>query len=77
MNERTTPIKSIRLKCKECSSGQLAEVRLCPVTTCPIWPYRMGKRPTTISKISQESLLNQKKMRENQEDLEHSTLGNK
>lgn len=43
--EVLTPIKAIRAKCKDCSGGQLAEVRLCPVTTCALWPYRMGKRP--------------------------------
>ena len=23
----------------------MKEVRLCPVITCALWPYRMGKRP--------------------------------
>lgn len=40
-----TPIKSIRAKCLECSCGQIVEVRLCPVTDCPLYPYRMGHRP--------------------------------
>ena len=43
-----TPIKSIRDKCIDCSGGQLKEVRLCPVTNCPLYPYRMGKRPTKV-----------------------------
>jgi len=43
--EVLTPIKAIRAKCIDCSGGQLSEVRLCPVTTCALWPYRMGKRP--------------------------------
>jgi hypothetical protein len=42
-----TPIKSIREKCLDCSCQQPKEVRLCPVTTCALWPYRMGRRPTT------------------------------
>jgi hypothetical protein len=41
-----TPIRAIREKCKDCCGGQLAEIRQCPVYTCPIWPYRMGHRPT-------------------------------
>ncbi len=41
-----TPIKAIRAKCIDCSGDQLKEVRLCPVTDCDLWPYRMGKRPT-------------------------------
>lgn len=40
-----TPVKAIRAKCLDCCCGQLAEVRLCPSDNCPLWPYRMGKRP--------------------------------
>lgn len=40
-----TPMKAIRAKCIDCGGGLLSEVRLCPVTTCALWPYRMGKRP--------------------------------
>ena len=42
---KLTPIKAIRAKCIDCSCGELKEVRECPITKCPIWPYRMGKRP--------------------------------
>ena len=40
-----TPIKAIRAKCLDCSGGQYAEVRLCPIENCALYPYRMGKRP--------------------------------
>ena len=40
-----TPMKAIRAKCLDCSGGHPKEVRLCPVTDCPLWPYRMGKNP--------------------------------
>lgn len=40
-----TPIKAIRAKCLDCSCGQIAEVRNCLIPTCPLYPYRMGKRP--------------------------------
>lgn len=40
-----TPVQAIRAKCLDCSCQQPKEVRLCPVTRCPLWPYRMGKRP--------------------------------
>ena len=40
-----TPIKSIRVKCLDCCAGQPKEVRLCPVTKCALYPYRMGHRP--------------------------------
>lgn len=43
-----TPIKSIRAYCvNHCMCGQAKEVRLCPCVKCELWPYRMGKRPTT------------------------------
>lgn len=42
---KITPMKAIRNKCLECSSSQLKEVRECPISWCPLWRYRMGKRP--------------------------------
>ena len=42
---RLTPIKAIRAKCMDCSCNQPKEIRQCPVITCALWPYRMGKRP--------------------------------
>ena len=43
-----TPVKSIRAYCvNHCMCGQAKEVRLCPCVNCELWPYRMGKRPTT------------------------------
>lgn len=43
--EVLTPIKAIRVHCIECSGGQNKEVKECPITKCPLYPYRMGKRP--------------------------------
>lgn len=40
-----TPVAAIRAKCMDCGGGMYKEVSLCPVVACPIWPYRMGKRP--------------------------------
>ena len=37
-----TPEKAIRNKCKECSNGNKDEVVECPITDCPLWPYRNG-----------------------------------
>ena len=33
--------KAIRLNCLECVCGASSEVRLCAITTCPLWPYRL------------------------------------
>jgi len=42
----TTPCKAIRLKCKDCTAGSLMEIRKCPLTDCPLYPYRFGKNPS-------------------------------
>ncbi len=40
-----TPVKAIRAKCLDCSAGSRAEVRLCVMPDCPLFPFRMGKNP--------------------------------
>lgn len=40
-----TPIKAIRAKCLDCCCGHPSEVRICTTIKCPLYPYRMGKRP--------------------------------
>lgn len=46
---RLTPLRAIRAKCLDCSAGSYKEVRLCLDTNCPLWPYRLGRRPKTPS----------------------------
>ncbi len=41
-----TPIKAIRAKCMDCTCNQPTEIRECRITSCALWPYRMGKRPS-------------------------------
>ena len=41
-----TPIKSIRAYCIDCQGGSFKEVRLCTLHDCPLYAYRMGKRPS-------------------------------
>ena len=40
-----TPIKAIRIACKQCSNWNNADVKRCPIKTCGIYPFRMGKNP--------------------------------
>lgn len=42
---RKSALKAIRMKCIDCSAGQLKEIRLCPCVNCPLYPYRMGHKP--------------------------------
>lgn len=51
-----TPIQAIRAKCIDCSCGILKEVRECPIKDCPLWPYRMGKRPAKDKNIERPEL---------------------
>ena len=41
----TTPMKAIRLKCLDCCVGSMNEVKLCSVSSCPLYAYRFGHRP--------------------------------
>ena len=50
-----TPMKSIRLKCLDCTCNQPREIRLCPIENCPLYPYRMGKRPEQGNYITNPS----------------------
>jgi hypothetical protein len=44
-------LKAIRTKCLECCCGSPGEVRNCIVTSCPLWPYRMGSNPWRSPKV--------------------------
>ena len=45
MSTYLTPIKAIRRHCLSCSGDSPKEVRLCVITDCPLYPYRLGKNP--------------------------------
>lgn len=51
---KLTPIKAIREKCIDCCCGEKKEVRECNMVECPLWPYRMGKRPTVVETVGKE-----------------------
>lgn len=40
--EKRSRKKAVREKCIDCCGGVRAEVRKCPATKCPLWPFRMG-----------------------------------
>ncbi len=54
---KLTPIRAIRLKCLDCTCSQKNEVRYCEIDTCPLWPYRMGRRPKTQRELAAVSKL--------------------
>jgi hypothetical protein len=52
--KQLTPIKAIRAKCLDCTCQQPKEIRECQIKTCALWPYRMGRRPTTANDLMPE-----------------------
>ena len=61
MQTHNSPIKAIREKCLECSCGQAYEVKMCPITDCPLYRFRFGKKPIK-RKLSDET---REKLRQN------------
>lgn len=45
VNENTNVLRAIRLKCLDCSSYNIIEIKECPVKECPLYPFRQGKNP--------------------------------
>ncbi len=43
--QRKTPLKAIREKCIGCSGDSAHEAKLCPISRCPLYPFRFGKNP--------------------------------
>ena len=41
--KKLSPLKAIRAKCLDCAVYQPTEVRLCHISDCALYPYRMGK----------------------------------
>lgn len=48
--KRISPLKAIRLKCLDCCCGSSYEVKLCPCTNCPPYPFREGHNPFTVKR---------------------------
>ena len=42
---KVSVLKAVRLKCLDCSCGSAHEVSLCPIESCPLFPFRFGKNP--------------------------------
>ena len=47
-----TPLRAVRLACLECCSGSALEVRECVATSCPLWTFRFGRRPSIEDKAA-------------------------
>lgn len=48
-------LKAMREKCLDCMGGHLSEVKLCPISTCPLYPYRVGSTQKRVKReLTQE-----------------------
>ncbi len=45
MTTKADILQAIRHKCLDCCCFQPGEVRECSVSTCGLWPYRLGRDP--------------------------------
>lgn len=51
--KKMTARRAIKVKCLDCSSGSVAEVRACPVKACSLWMFRC-KNPLQIKPTEAE-----------------------
>ena len=47
-----TPVAAIRAKCLDCVCGSPKAVRECHLASCPLHPYRLGRRPTPEQRLA-------------------------
>lgn len=57
LGELPSPLKAIRAYCLGCSGDGQADVANCPVTTCPLWPWRFSSGTRARRIIVQERAL--------------------
>lgn len=53
MKEFRSPIKAIRANCLQCAQSSI-EVKRCPMTECPLFPFRFGKNPFRQRELTEE-----------------------
>lgn len=52
--ENTNVLRAIKLKCLDCSTYNILEIKECPVKNCPLYPFRLGKNPFRKRELSEE-----------------------
>lgn len=45
VSENTNVLRAIKLKCLDCSTYNINEIKECPVNKCPLFPFRNGNNP--------------------------------
>lgn len=49
-----SPLRAIKANCLECCCGQQNEVKLCTCSTCPLYPFRLGRNPFVKKRVMTE-----------------------
>ena len=76
--KNTNPVKAIRAYCLECTCGSTAEVKLCPIDDCPLFPFRFGKNPYRKQRemTEEERRALADRLKEAKKNLDNSVTGN-
>lgn len=54
VSENTNVLRAIKLKCLDCSTYNINEIKECPVKNCPLYPFRLGRNPFRKRELSEE-----------------------
>ena len=50
-------LRIIHGKCMDCTCDEIKRVKQCPITDCPLWPFRMGKDPYKTKRTATQAQL--------------------
>lgn len=71
VSENTNVLRAIKLKCLDCSSYNTNEIKECPVSKCPLYPFRLGKNPFRKRELSEEE---RSKLSERMKNLKRNNI---
>ena len=72
VSENTNVLRAIKLKCIDCSTYNINEIKECPVNKCPLYPFRLGKNPFRKKKELSEEERN--KLSERMKNIKRNNL---
>ena len=72
VSENTNVLRAIKLKCLDCSTYNILEIKECPVKNCPLYPFRQGNNPFRKKKELSEEDRN--KLSERMKNLKRNKL---
>ena len=71
VRENTNVLRAIKLKCLDCSTYNINEIKECPVKLCPLYPFRQGNNPFRKRELSEEE---RTKLSERMKNLKRNKL---